>query len=1107
MGCTSAGGTGANPWSGPSSVYTQLLGIDGAGEVEAPLNVIGYYGGATTTTAPGAQTCAQAGAATAMVGSQIALQLQLASSTPTATLTPTPTATATTGETAAPTPTVTATPAPTVTPTATLTPTELPTPIPTPTPTDIPTSTPTTTGTSVPTATPSGTGGQSGSINYVYDAVGRLVAVYDGSGNAAVYNYDAVGNLLSIQNYSSNVMTAFLLSSTNAATGSSITVYGTDFCSTPTLTFNGIGATVTASSLTQITAVVPSGATNGEVVVTCGTSTLNAGVFGASGMLAPTLSGFSPSAGDVGTSVQISGGGFGPNPPQVTFNGVAALVTSTTPSSVTAVVPSGATSGPISVTTQSGSALSSGNFSLLPAGTVFSGPITLNAPPTTLDFNDELQQALLTFSGAAGEQVLIAFDNPQLDCLAAATVTNPDSSTLATVRDLCNGPQYLLETLPSTGTYSIQLTDGVDPGSVSLGVQDVTQLPAIVDGGPAVNVSAPVGQITTLAFNGVVGSEITLGAQFPNGTSSVGISLIAPGGAVLGTASTSSAGGYYLPAITLPTTGIYLVMSTPSLVPAAFSLTLYDDTPVPGTIAINGPPVTMNTNPSQPDELSFSGTAGDQADLRVLNSTYGSIGLQLVNPDGSLDSAVGLGYSGGNTGAFSLPATGTYIAELTGSFPPGSATVQLYDATPVNVGTLAPNGPALPASANPYQPMLFTFSGTAGQDVVLTVANSTFAQGYALIEDPNYNQLASTSFFSSTNDLIAVQSLPVTGTYTVDLGGYPAPGTVAVSLVETTPLYVPLTLGGAALPVTITQAGQSANLSFTGMAGQVVTANITNSTLSCVDVSLINPNGSFGSATYLCGNGSLIYSPLATTGTYTFSVDPENATGSFDFQAVGTPPINGTIAIDGSPVNVSSTTPGQLYGFTFAGTAGQQISFAATDFPFFSDCAPTAWITAPDGNTVDSTALYQSSWPDGTATMMDGSNVLTLTGTYVLSFEASCGALNANLQLFSAPTLSGTINVNGAAVNVPSDVPGQPSRLTFSASARAPLTLNLTNSTYQDCVSVEVDNPDGSYLDSVHNCSATATLGSMTTATAGTYSVLVQPYGAAGSLSLNLTSP
>src|SRR5580704_12421652 len=37
-----------------------------------------------------------------------------------------------------------------------------------------------------------------GGTTYVYDPLGRLVAVVDGSGNAAAYKYNNVGNLLSI---------------------------------------------------------------------------------------------------------------------------------------------------------------------------------------------------------------------------------------------------------------------------------------------------------------------------------------------------------------------------------------------------------------------------------------------------------------------------------------------------------------------------------------------------------------------------------------------------------------------------------------------------------------------------------------------------------------------------------------------------------------------------------------------------------------------------------------------------------------------------------------------------------------------------------------------
>jgi uncharacterized repeat protein (TIGR03803 family) len=58
--------------------------------------------------------------------------------------------------------------------------------------------------------------------------------------------------------------------------GTSITINGSDFDSTPTnnvVKFNGITATVTASTTTSITAIVPSGATTGKITVTVSSQT------------------------------------------------------------------------------------------------------------------------------------------------------------------------------------------------------------------------------------------------------------------------------------------------------------------------------------------------------------------------------------------------------------------------------------------------------------------------------------------------------------------------------------------------------------------------------------------------------------------------------------------------------------------------------------------------------------------------------------------------------------------------------------------------------------------------------------------------------------------
>ena len=79
----------------------------------------------------------------------------------------------------------------------------------------------------------------------------------------------------------------------------------------------------------------------------------------------PSILSFNPKSGKVGTSVTISGNnliGAG----KVTFNGTSATFTVHATSTITAIVPSGATSGPIKVTNAGGTATSAGTFTVLP---------------------------------------------------------------------------------------------------------------------------------------------------------------------------------------------------------------------------------------------------------------------------------------------------------------------------------------------------------------------------------------------------------------------------------------------------------------------------------------------------------------------------------------------------------------------------------------------------------------------------------------------------------------------------------------------------------------------------------------------------------------------
>ena len=140
--------------------------------------------------------------------------------------------------------------------------------------------------------------------------------------------------------------------------GMSVTVTGANFGSVQsnsTIDFNGAIATaITSWTSTAITATVPAGATTGDVDVTVlGVTNVDGHTFTVTVTgSGPIISTLSPTQGPIGTVVVISGSNFGTSG-TVTFNGYPATTSNWTSTSITATVPSGATTGDVVVTASS----------------------------------------------------------------------------------------------------------------------------------------------------------------------------------------------------------------------------------------------------------------------------------------------------------------------------------------------------------------------------------------------------------------------------------------------------------------------------------------------------------------------------------------------------------------------------------------------------------------------------------------------------------------------------------------------------------------------------------------------------------------------------------
>jgi large repetitive protein len=161
-------------------------------------------------------------------------------------------------------------------------------------------------------------------------------------------------------------------SSTNGRTGTNVVIKGTNFLGVSRVQFGGVNALVfTTNSNTQITATVPTNAVTGHISVSA-----PAGQFITTSnyIIVPNITDFTPIAGNIGTTVTINGANLNGSGLVVKFNGTTASVNSSSFGQISATVPSGATSGPLTVSTVDGTATGPTNF--------FLPPIALSISPT-----------------------------------------------------------------------------------------------------------------------------------------------------------------------------------------------------------------------------------------------------------------------------------------------------------------------------------------------------------------------------------------------------------------------------------------------------------------------------------------------------------------------------------------------------------------------------------------------------------------------------------------------------------------------------------------------------------------------------------------------------
>lgn len=302
---------------------------------------------------------------------------------------------------------------------------------------------------------------------------------------------------------------------------------------------------------------------------------------------------------------------------------------------------------------------------------------------------------------------------------------------------------------------------------------------------------------------------------------------------------------------------------------------------------------------------------------------------------------------------------------------------------------------------------------------------------------------------------------------------------------------------GESKTVTIATANKVAMQLFEGTAGQRISLQMTNVSISFCSVFIYAPDGStLASAGFGTSGGFIDTQILPADGVYTIFIDPSSTnTGSVTLNLHAVTDLTGTITPSGPAVIVTTTTPGQNARLTFSGTAGQRMSVKGV--AAFNSCWSIG-LLKPDGSSL--TNLFGCG-----NTIFVEPQTLPVSGTYTVLVDPN-GAVTgqSTINLYEVNDITGSINFGGPTVPITTDTPGQNARLSFTGTVGQRASVVGTAS-FGVCWNLGIFKPDGTQLTNIFSCGGTIIIEPQSLPEAGTYTVVVDPSGAGiGNASITL---
>jgi YD repeat-containing protein len=725
-------------------------------------------------------------------------------------------------------------------------------------------------------------------IQYLYDEVGRLIAVIDPSGDTAVYHYDAVGNVLAIDRHASSAVSIISFAPSTGPVGTSVTISGTGFSTTASLnsvTFNGTAATVTTATTTALVVSVPSGATTGTIGDTSpsGSATSASSFTVSTGTGVPTITSFSPTVGLPGTSVTVSGTNFDAAPirNRVLFNGLGSTaVSSATSTSLSTAVGVVATSGHLTVATPAGSAISAGDFFVPPVPYVAAdvdstGRGTLGTA-ANMAVGTATQIGLLVFDATAAHRVSFKIvPGP----ISTVSVFRPDGAFL-TSASVGTFPAFIEPVvMPSTGTYLVS----VDPAGTGTGTTTVTayDVPADVTGTitPTTGGAAATPSLSTPGQNALytIATPAHSRVSLNIGAGSIGGTVVVrnPDGSTLTSGPLNVFSTFLEPWAFA--SGQTVTMDPAGADTGTPTVTAYDvPDDLTGTITPDGSNLNATiVAPGQNGLYSLGTPTHARVSLAGSTAPFGTV-ISVRNPDGSTLTSGTVGIFGGFVEPWTFASGQTIKIDPSGSST-GTVTVAAYDVPDDLTGTITPGGSSVTAAlATPGQNGVYTIGTATNARVSLSIPTAPFGT-VITVRNADGSTLRTTNIAFAAG-FIDPWTFASGQTIKVDPGSSSA-GNVTMTAYDVPPdVSGSVTIGGSAVGVTTTVPGQNGSLTFAGTASQQVTVHVTNNAMGTVTVKLLSPTGGLLAIASSFGSSfNLSSATLPATGTYTISVDPWDA--------------------------------------------------------------------------------------------------------------------------------------------------------------------------------------------------------------------------------------